>query len=121
MAKREEFDVCVIGTGAGGGVMIHALTAAGFKVVALERGQHRTVVDFTDDELGNLIRRSSLAPHQLESYRADAEAPSGLAFRDLRMLFATLDSELHAIAGRAVQIVEWDRTHQFCGACGKST
>ena len=31
MATRpEEFDVCVIGTGAGGGVMIQELTAAGF-------------------------------------------------------------------------------------------
>ena len=30
MARREEFDVCVIGTGAGGGVLIDQLTAAGF-------------------------------------------------------------------------------------------
>ena len=37
------------------------------------------------------------------------------------MLFAGLDSTLHAIAGRAVQIVEWDRTHQYCGACGTET
>lgn len=51
----------------------------------------------------------------------ETETPSGLAFRDLRMLFGSLDRELHAIAGRAVQIVEWDRTHQFCGACGKPT
>ena len=26
-----------------------------------------------------------------------------------------------AVAGRAVQIVEWDRTHQFCGACAAPT
>jgi NAD+ diphosphatase len=52
---------------------------------------------------------------------ADVEAPSGLAFRDLRMLFAGLEPTLHALAGRAVQIVEWDRTHQFCGACGGAT
>ena len=32
---REEFDVCVIGTGAGGGVMLQELTVAGFRVVAL--------------------------------------------------------------------------------------
>jgi len=51
----------------------------------------------------------------------DTAAPEGLDFRDLRMLFATLGDHLHAIAGRAVQIVEWDRTHQFCGACGKPT
>jgi len=49
------------------------------------------------------------------------KAPSGFAFRDLRMLFGSLEPELHAVAGRAVQIVEWDRTHQFCGACGEQT
>jgi len=37
MAQRDEFDVCVIGTGAGGGVMVKELTQAGFSVVALER------------------------------------------------------------------------------------
>jgi NAD+ diphosphatase len=49
------------------------------------------------------------------------QPPSGLAFRDLRMLFGGLEPTLHAVAGRAVQIVEWDRTHQFCGACGEKT
>jgi NAD+ diphosphatase len=42
-------------------------------------------------------------------------------FRDLRQLYAILDTSLHAVAGRAVQIVEWDRTHQYCGACGEAT
>jgi NAD+ diphosphatase len=44
-----------------------------------------------------------------------------MAFRDLRMLFGELEASVHAVAGRAVQIVEWDRTHQFCGACGTPT
>jgi len=51
----------------------------------------------------------------------DASAPEGMAFRDLRALYGNLDEQLHAVAGRAVQVVEWDRTHQFCGACGKPT
>jgi len=38
MANRDEFGVCVIRAGADGGVMIKELTAAGFRVVALERG-----------------------------------------------------------------------------------
>lgn len=48
-------------------------------------------------------------------------APGEFEFRDLRMLFGKLDAEHHAVAGRAVQIVEWDRTHQFCGVCGERT
>ena len=62
---------------------------------------------------------------ELHCYAAElaqeAEAPTGLAFRELRALFRSLDPELHRLAGRAVQIVDWDRTHRFCGACGAAT
>ncbi|HVP30019.1 MAG TPA: NAD(+) diphosphatase [Myxococcota bacterium] len=51
----------------------------------------------------------------------DAHAPRGAGFSDLRGLFGRLGERLFALAGRAVQIVEWDRTHRFCGACGGTT
>ena len=65
----------------------------------------------------------SLAGQHCYSLELEAKAapPGDLAFRDLRMLFGSLDAGHHAVAGRAVQIVEWDRTHQFCGACGEKT
>lgn len=49
---------------------------------------------------------------------ADSVAPPGMAFYSLRQLFTRLSDELIGLAGRAVQIVDWDRTHQFCGRCG---
>ncbi|HEY9620710.1 MAG TPA: NAD(+) diphosphatase [Crinalium sp.] len=48
-------------------------------------------------------------------------APEGMALRGLRDLYTHLDDDLFAIAGRAVQIVEWDRTHQYCGHCATPT
>jgi len=51
----------------------------------------------------------------------DAKDTGPLRFTNLHMLFASLDGHTHAIAGRAVQIVEWDRTHQYCGACAEPT
>jgi len=51
----------------------------------------------------------------------DAQAETGFRFADLRMLFATLDEMIHTLAGRAIQIVEWDRTHQYCGVCAEPT
>lgn len=51
----------------------------------------------------------------------DAQAPDGMDFRSLRRLYGAIDEDFFWIAGRAVQIVEWDRTHQFCGACGTPT
>jgi NAD+ diphosphatase len=49
-----------------------------------------------------------------------AESANGFAFRPLRSLFGAFDTGLLAVAGRAFQIVEWARTHRFCGACGGS-
>lgn len=48
---------------------------------------------------------------------SDAAIPNGMVLRGLRELFGILDDDLFALSGRAVQIVEWDRTHQFCGHC----
>jgi NAD+ diphosphatase len=50
----------------------------------------------------------------------DAEPPEGLAFRDLRGLWS-VDERFFVTAGRAKQIVEWDRTHRFCGRDGAET
>jgi NAD+ diphosphatase len=49
-----------------------------------------------------------------------AEGP-GWEWRGLRSLFLQIPDALLALAGRAFQIVEWDRSHQFCGRCGAPT
>jgi NAD+ diphosphatase len=50
-----------------------------------------------------------------------AEAPPGMSWEGLRTLFSVLDDAHFALAGRALQLVDWDRTHQFCGRCGART
>ena len=45
------------------------------------------------------------------------EHSEALAFQNLRSLYGHLPEDLFAIAARAVQITEWDRTHQYCGHC----
>jgi NAD+ diphosphatase len=47
--------------------------------------------------------------------------PEGMAFRELRSLYSVLDEGLFWLAGRAIQIANWDQTHQFCGRCGQQT
>lgn len=49
------------------------------------------------------------------------EAPSGTEFIRMRSLLGVLDEDLLGIVGRAYQLVEWRRTHRFCGACGGAT
>lgn len=51
----------------------------------------------------------------------EAAAPEGWSWQGLRSLFGVLDDGAFALAGNALQIMDWDRTHQFCGACGAAT
>lgn len=47
--------------------------------------------------------------------------PDGYHFEDLRRILGQVDDELFAVAGRAFQILEWERSHRFCGRCGTPT
>ena len=51
----------------------------------------------------------------------DAPVPDEVEFAPLRSLHGRIPDELWTLAGRAVQIVEWERTHRFCGRCGTPT
>ncbi len=44
--------------------------------------------------------------------------PEGFEWVGLRGVFGRLPDELFWLAARAVQIMDWDRTHQFCSRCG---
>ncbi|MFO1267792.1 MAG: NAD(+) diphosphatase [Rubrivivax sp.] len=50
-----------------------------------------------------------------------AETPPGWRRSPLRAAMMQFDEPLMALAGRAAQVLEWDRTHRHCGACGTLT
>lgn len=47
--------------------------------------------------------------------------PAGYELRGLRQMFGELDEDLFWVAGRASQILHWDRTSRYCGRCGSPT
>lgn len=49
------------------------------------------------------------------------EVPDGWQATALRAAMMKLPAELAALAGRAAQVLEWDRSHRFCGACAHPT
>ena len=52
---------------------------------------------------------------------AETTPSEGYSWFGLRALFGLLDDTMFGLAGRAVQIVDWDRAHQYCGQCGSLT
>jgi len=106
---------------------------AGFVVSAQPNG-HRAHVPLTSDIslLGLALTRrvylgylqgadAAPTPCYAAEIAGDAAVPEGLAADGLRQLYGQLDETQFSLAGRAIQIVAWDRTHQFCGQCGGPT
>ncbi len=52
---------------------------------------------------------------------SETAAPPGTSWEGLRALFSVLEDAHFALAGRALQLVDWDRTHQYCGRCATPT
>ncbi len=76
------------------------------------------------DELSLIFIRQNYLGHLDNDHCYTAEVaegtipPEGMTFEGLRQVYGRLDEDLFWIAARAVQIIDWDRTHQFCGRCG---
>ncbi|MGH8801087.1 MAG: NAD(+) diphosphatase, partial [Casimicrobiaceae bacterium] len=50
-----------------------------------------------------------------------AGEPPGYRFAGLRSLFPRMPEAMLAVAARAFQVVDWDRSHTYCGRCGSPT
>ncbi len=50
-----------------------------------------------------------------------AATPPQMDFRNVRHLFGLLDEGLYRVVIRALGVVNWAVTHQFCGGCGTKT
>ena len=51
----------------------------------------------------------------------NAVPPAGMKFVDLRQAYSEINEGCFALINKAVQVMEWDRTNQFCSRCGKKT
>lgn len=75
----KEYDVCIIGSGAGGGPVVLQLSRAGYNVLVLEKGPFLKRDDFYKDELA-CCRRSVYTPkledelHVIEDYDGKDES-----------------------------------------------
>jgi len=56
-----------------------------------------------------------------ECFAVQVSEPGTAAFANLRMNIQNTGPTLFNVAGRALQVCDWYRSHQFCGRCGKAT
>ena len=82
-----EYDICIIGSGAGGGPVALTLSQAGASVVVLEKGPWYTEKTFFKDEMGDLYYTPNLSDeqHVLEQrdedvWKSQATSESGWSF-----------------------------------------
>jgi choline dehydrogenase-like flavoprotein len=100
MAEAAHCDVCVVGTGAGGGILAHQLAKAGLRVVSLEAGGHLppdqfTRIDPPGAKLDFGIRANSTWPsephdslfvHPLFAGEQERASASGPGFRHFQIV-----------------------------------
>nr|VFJ59558.1 MAG: Choline dehydrogenase [Candidatus Kentron sp. FW] len=80
----KDFDVCVIGSGAGASPVAYTLAKRGYEVLVLEKGPWFTDDDFTKDELACCLRDTYLSnpvaePQMLETENEQGKWQSGNA------------------------------------------
>lgn len=55
------------------------------------------------------------------SIENDENDVKGMDFRDLRSLLGLLEEDIFLLAGRALQILNWNKMNKHCGCCGALT
>ena len=59
------------------------------------------------------------------AFTARVEDPDDISddgfWMNLRRIYGTIDEDEWVLAGRAVQILDWERDHKFCGRCASAT
>lgn len=110
-----KFDLLVYLDEQGQAALPHVVSPA-----ALNLGDFRVV---RQQYFGHLQEESKLPCYagELAAENDDPTLPEGMALMHLRRLYGRFDESMLWLAGRAVQLVDWDRTHQFCGRCGTAT
>ena len=99
----------------------------GDQLLVRKRGDSAEIPFLTDPEELRLLPSRKQFLGMLDGkpcFTAELEEPIGFGeseYRTIRSLLGHLPEEMFALAGRAFQVMDWERSHRFCGKCGMPT
>lgn len=85
--------------------------------------EDKVTVPFSDNPSVDPIWKLHMGQfRQIPCYAAlvdgECDLPLGMKFQPLRGLFGQIEDPLFSLACRSLQMIRWDRTHQYCSRCG---
>lgn len=96
--------------------------------VCVRRGSTPTIYNAQPPDLPECLQKSAQylghrgsTPCYAVEVPGDQPLPEGLAYFGVRELAGLIPDEELAVAGLAVQIIDYDRNTRFCGRCGTPT
>lgn len=99
--------------------LLHAPDHAGEPLVFVVGAATVLVQEETQHDLAGAIFLGTLDQRPCWAVAVDDEPGAGAV--PLMGLWGQVDEITFTVAGRAVQLVEWERTHRFCGRCAAPT
>src|SRR3954468_19103811 len=99
--------------------LLHAPSDVGDPIVFVIGAATVVVHHEGDHDLDDAIFLGTLDERPCWGIAVDDEPGAGGV--PLMGLWGQVDDITFTVAGRAVQLVEWERTHRFCGRCGAPT
>ncbi len=106
---------------------VYWLLFRGNKILTIKDNVQFTLPDLELHQLSEkLVRRQYLGQVEgrtcyVAELSPDTVVSEAITLNNLRRLLGQIPEDLFFLAGKASQILHWDRTHQFCGQCGAQT
>jgi len=95
------------------------LIATGSREVVVEREQADVMRFFCERRI--VLGQWNGIDCEVWQLSSECRSMEGFGVTDLRSLLLSVSDDQFALVSRAVQMLEWQTTHRYCGACGAAT
>jgi NAD+ diphosphatase len=95
------------------------LVARGSRDLVIDRDQADVMKFFCQQRL--VVGQWNGVDCEVWDLSPECRSMEGFSLMELRSVLLSSDDEQFALASRAVQMLEWQKNHRYCGSCGEST